>query len=350
MKIKINKKKAKIVFDLALSALKSKRYPFENILTPGEAVTLPETLETGTPVHGRFLFLACLYMRGGIKSDQAFTALAQFFKAFPEFFSVTFFNEKESEKRLLLETSLRENSLAYHAGWVASSWIHNLRKLEAYWENDPAKLFDGVKKYEEVCKRLMYPSPDKKTLENPYGFCGFREKMVSMLLYFLMLNGLVEEFIFPVPVDIQVLRLLLSNRLLVAHDSNGREITEGILNPELLRPHGRKLTYEYCRDEGVSPLRLSDALWWLGRTACPKNPGNRTKVVGERNGRKTIIEKAELIWNKSQAKSFEQSCLHCPLRGTCELNVPGRINSIHGNVELWGFRKESPQRSIFSLG
>ena len=55
----------------------------------------------------------------------------------------------------------------------------------------------------------------------------------------------------------------------------------------------------------------------------------------------------EVTWKKGEIKAYKWTCRHCPIKKTCELNVPGKTSASRGTMELWGERERLPQRSIF---
>lgn len=351
MKVTVDEERAEIVFGRALEAFHACIYPYDQMVLPGRPATLPPSLKVGTPEHqkiehARFVFLACLYMRGGVKSDVAFNALSNFYETSPEFFAPGYVLVGDEVRAQQLRDELDRRRLGFNVRSVVKGWAENLAKLEKFWGGDPLRIIQGAEDYAEVCRRHIHPSGKTKGPENPNGFYGFREKMVSMQLYFLMAGGLTSEFTFPVPVDVQILRLLLAHRILAISKDDGSSVFEGVLDPEPLRPHGRDITHAYALKHRVSSLHLAEALWHLGRIACPDNPGNRSQMIGERDGRRTELQQAPLDWGSAAVLSFMRSCDRCPLQETCEINVPGRVNAITGKMPLWGRRPQPPSLSV----
>jgi hypothetical protein len=238
---------------------------------------------------------------------------------------------------------LKENGLGFQAS-VGALWVENARRMQERWGGDPRNIFKGVDSYEKALERIQNDGNGK-------GFIGFQEKMVSMATYYLMDDEMIEPFVFPLPVDLHVLRVSVANELLVFE---GYEEDENLYSSETLREL-RTLYYEYAVHHEINPLRLCDALWLLSQSSCGKHPGNITLEPDgrkNRNGRKTNLVPLPVDVNDvNQQRAYENSCRCCPIESTCRWNVPGKIYYVQGELKRRGERVRFPlpaQGSLFS--
>jgi hypothetical protein len=339
MPVSIDWARAERVFGSALEALEDHRYPYNRVEPPQVAEKLPPSLSWGGVKHACFLFCSCHHMRGGIKSETAFKILGRLFEDDPHMFSPeAVATDAGRYTPAFITAVLRKAALGYKAEEIGRGWVYNLTKLHRFWNGDPVMLVRGVANYEELCVRIMHgkePSED-----SPHGFFGFREKMVSMLVYFLMHGGFMDPLVFPVPVDFHVLRILVAHEVLVC-DISGNGYLKG------LQDGAREVTLGYCVKHGVDPLKLCDALWLLSSTLCQWNPGNRTRIIGQRSGRKTRTEPTPVYWDPAQIAGYRRSCGSCPVESTCRWNVPAASYYIQGRIVVRGPREKSPQLFLF---
>ena len=200
---------------------------------------------------------------------------------------------------------------------------------------------------------------------DPNGFMFFRHKMAAMIAYFLMDAGLVPMFYTPVPVDIHVLRVLVSNQVIRVRGKSTRKTIGTDFMKTPAQRLARKVTEWYCRKYNISPVALGDTLWLLSRTLCRLNPGNSGYVVDDkrhadlkmvrkshddhpmldldmvptesvsdpersededsgRNGRKRYIGlkySMDKLFSPSMTRRFEKSCDICPIKNTCRFNI-----------------------------
>lgn len=342
MKLLIDYEKAKLVFGKLLTSYRRKEFPYnlKKAKPPQIAAKLPKNLVYGTREHANFLWCSCYYMRGGIQSDVAINRLARLYEDEPVLFAPHAFAGIFSEAQTsFLRDKLLEHGLGFGINQIPNFWRENFVKITNFWKDDPRKIFSGVESYEEACRRVMNGSKPKA--ESPYGFYGFREKMVSMVIYFFVDAGLMKPFQMPIPVDFHAMRVVLAHEIAVIE----REPDEKV-NSEKIRKGIIELFREYAIKEGVSPQELSDAIWLLSRSACRYNPGNKSHS-GKYRARKTPVTPAAVSWEiPSQQRAFENYCALCPVNNTCKHNIPNANYYRQGIVVPRGPREEPPQYQL----
>jgi hypothetical protein len=330
------------VLGLLVDAYQNNKFPYnqDSVRVPHDPRHMPETMPRGGTEHAMFLWTTCYYMRGGIKSVDAIKRLATIYDQRPDLFDCAQAAEVEPEE---VAGVLKENGLGFQAS-VGALWVENARRMQERWGGDPRNIFKGVDSYEKALERIQNDGNGK-------GFIGFQEKMVSMATYYLMDDEMIEPFVFPLPVDLHVLRVSVANELLVFE---GYEEDENLYSSETLREL-RTLYYEYAVHHEINPLRLCDALWLLSQSSCGKHPGNITLEPDgrkNRNGRKTNLVPLPVDVNDvNQQRAYENSCRCCPIESTCRWNVPGKIYYVQGELKRRGERVRFPlpaQGSLFS--
>ncbi len=273
-------------------------------------------------------------MRGGIKSDLATRRLALLHEENPWMFEPEAASRREPTE---IAERLKSVGLNYNSKEIQRSWIENFRRLVIRWQGNPINIFSGINTYEAAQERIQNDGKGG-------GFLGFREKMVSMVTYFLGHSKLIDPFIFPVPVDFHIARIILANELVVvAESSNG-----DLYKPEVLDAI-RALTIEYCRKHGVDPFVLCDALWLYSRAMCKNHPGNSSDVDRVRRGRGTPVSPKKTTWGKAQFDAFMRSCGRCVISETCRWCVPSGPYYIQGKLILRSPRENPPQLNQLHL-
>jgi len=309
-------------------------YNLDSTRVPQDHRHMPETLELGTREHAMFLWTVCYYMRGGIKSNDAVIRLASMYDARPELFVAKTAKDTNPSD---IAAELSANGLGFQQT-VSNAWVTNAERLYELYDGDPRKIFEGVDSYERSLELI-------KNQGKKGGFVGFQEKMVSMIIYYLADEGLIEEFEFPLPVDIHVLRVSIANELV---RFKGYDDDENVFSSELLRVV-RELYLDYAREHDVNMLRLCDAVWLLSQSICGVQPGNITlepEGRKSRNGRSTKLVPLPInINNEDQRIAYQHSCGQCPVQETCAWNVPGKIYYVQGELKRRGRRVQFPTPS-----
>lgn len=408
-RFKIDKKQTLLVLDKLIERLAARGIPYNYALVPQAGNTLPKQFQDrgsegyDPKQHAIFLFILCLWMRGGTESDTAIEFLTPMYERDRKLFAPEYFLQTDTSALIAeVAAALTEARLGNRVDENSVGWVYNMRKIARHWGGDPRRLMSDKPGFKKLCKRIVSKKP--KTDEglvflnedSPHGYMYFQEKMAGMIAYFLMDAELVPMFYAPVPVDIHVLRVLVTNRVIqvVGKDEEG---AIGIdFYREEVRALARKATEWYCRTRHVSPVALCDTLWLLSRSLCRRNPGNSGYVVdttrhkGDRLRRKTehesllsphllgmeieaIVENGDLaissvdsddaagelsgrkrylgfrfsedtIWNESsRIERYEASCGRCPLQETCGYNVSSGAYYVAGRLLPERTRLKAPQ-------
>ena len=306
-------------------------YSRESTRLPHHPSHMPETLERGGVEHAVFMFSACYYMRGGIKSNDAVKRLSKVYAQRPELFNCEIAKDVEEAE---IEDILRMNGLGFQKD-IAKQWVENAGRLHEKYDGDPRNIFEGVETYEQSQKLIQNDSKGG-------GFVGFKEKMTSMIIYFLMDEKLINGFNFPIPIDFHVLRVSIANEMITFGDvPYGTDLFTDDTKREL-----RKLYFTYAEERGVDPLRLCNAVWMLSESSCGRTPGN---ITLEPHGRKNREGRtAYLVPNQvdttspAQQKAYQESCGSCPIQETCEFNIPSKPYYVNGGLVVRGHRVRFP--------
>lgn len=334
----INWPVAVIVFSFLMEALTNKRWPYNVAQQPHIEENMPKLLKkmgrSRRRMEARFFVVVCYYMLGGIESETAFRGISKVFDRHPEFFTTNFAKLTDQERagvekrlrRILARARLNRRSKE-----ISKQWVANFTKLDTYWRGDPRRLFAKTTEFDELCRRLMNGNGDFNP-KNPNGFYGFREKMVSMLAFFLMDQGLMPYYPLPVPIDFHALRILTACGILSVPDY---KFGENLLNIKYLAA-AREVAYRYCVEYDVSWMRLCDCLWLLGITGCKWHPDNWSEIAGERKARKTEIRPLPYKWTKARVQTYNNTCGKCPIRKQCIFAVPSMYYYLIGKLVIRG--------------
>ncbi|HUD11426.1 MAG TPA: hypothetical protein VMS08_03375 [Candidatus Saccharimonadia bacterium] len=334
MQIIRDDERVKLVLGALMEAFRAKSYPYNlpQARVPQDPRHLPANLPLGGLDHARFLWHVCYYMRGTIKSNNAVKLLAALYTDHPDIFD---FSVAAGLDKLWLGELLKQYQLGYRYNQISGFWVDNAARMLMRYDGDPRLIFTGVDTYEGAQKRIQN---DK----HGGGFLGFQEKMVSMIIYYLLDEELIEFFNFPIPIDLHVMRVTVANELLrfvdVPPDGN-------VLTDETLAA-ARKLYLDYARTYQVNPLRLCDAVWLLSMVLCSGQPGNTTLEPGGRIrqlGRPLRLEALNLTNStERQRRAYARTCAQCVLQATCRWNVPAGPYYRQRIIILRGQRIELP--------
>lgn len=336
--IRVNQERVDLVLGNLMEAYERREFPYDlpRVRLPHDPRHMPETLERGSKDHAMFFWNVCYYMRGGTKSTVAVRQMAKLYDERPELFDCEKIVQVDPAD---LSAELKSHGLGFQDK-VAGHWIENAMRMLEQFDGDPRRIFENVDSYDVALGRI-------KNDNKGNGFLGFREKMASMITYYLMDDGLVKPFNFPIPVDLHVMRVSIENRLVEFPDVPfGTDVYSERLLATL-----RDVYFNYAEENGVDPLRLCDAVWLLSEALCGKTPGNITsEPFGRkmRDGRKTYLTPQIVdINNPRQIKDYELTCRDCPVNETCEYNVPGGATYyVAGAVLIRGERVEFPDNTL----
>lgn len=364
LKFEIDYTRAKLVFHALIERLRERGAPYHAAAVPQIDANLPINMARGTVEHAIFFFAACLWMRGGTESGTAVRLLKKMFENEPNMFKPSFFADGSYFQSYIpyVAETLKAYKLGQQIGQNAKGWIHNMRELALRWKGDPRELFRGKPSFETLCKRIIrHRMPKQKGQSGDAGYEGFmffREKMVAMLAYFLMDSGLVPLQYVPVPVDFHVLRILVTNRIVLVKGKSLEETIGVDFLKKSVQNLARKVTLWYCKKFRISPIALCDALWLLSRTLCRNNPGNSGYVADpQRHAMKYAGQDSLPFMNDIQPTHFpprgrmrylgmrfddrelekmqprfKASCHICPVEKFCKFNVTSAMCYVGGKL------------------
>ncbi len=315
-------------------------YHLDTTRVPQDPRHMPNSLELGGQEHAMFLWTVCYYMRGGIKSVDAFTRLAGMYDKEPGLFVADEVRQAAPEHIAQL---LKRHGLGFQKS-ISELWVKNAERMQNRWGGNPINIYDEVETYDDAVARIANKKGKKSRPNQEHeGFIGFQEKMVSMITYYLMQQNMIEYFDFPLPVDLHVLRVTLANEMITF---DGYEDGENLLSEELLIAM-RTLYYNYAIANNISTIELCDAVWLLSESLCGIQPGNITlEPNGRKNrtGRSTVlIPKPIDLNNETQRKDFARSCGNCPVSDSCTRNFPSKPYYVGGVFYSRGERVEFPK-------
>lgn len=307
-----DKRHAARVFDALIERLRKKGPPYHAAHVPQADQYLPSNLARGSREHAVFLFVLCLWMRGGVESDTAARFLKEMHEARPDVFEPELYWGFGSHATKKQVAAIAEVLIAHRLGQRvevnALGWVYNMRKLARFWQSDPRELMKDGPPFKKLARRIIGKTTGSKgeliNEDSPNGFMFFREKMAAMIAYFLIDSHLVPPFYAPVPVDFHVLRLLVANRI-IRPKGKGDKPADAV-GVDFMRNAPQRLAREvtewYCRTRRISPVALCDALWLLSRTLCRHNPGNSGYVADARRAKASKEARAAAIDEKASAE------------------------------------------------
>ncbi|GEM_PF-5161901 len=332
----IDQERLEWVLDHVLDAWRRQTmiYDTTRAFLPHKGRGVPKNIVVGSSEHANFLFCACYYMRFRIKSSFALPALAQVHEKYPELFETREIAKDIFQAQHLTE-ALAKVGLGLNIAQTVPIWINNFRKLDQFWGGSVVNLLSGVTTYDEAIYRVA--NVYFKGRSEKYGYKGFRYKMVSMLMYFLMDSGIMPYYHFPLPVDFHVSRILVATECLRQQEShNGHFYNDD--SHEVIRD----ALYSHCIKKSVSALELSNALWLLSQLGCNKHPGNMSQT-GKYQARKTAIESIAFIWDQKNTKKYSGSCGLCPVEKLCSHLITWADYYVAGKLIIRGPRTKPPE-------
>lgn len=298
-----------------VAAYKASEYPYNLASVNPPQTYIPDHIKSDGKTYAYFLFILCLWMRGGIASDTATRSLVALYEYDSRLFDTHWVINLDP---IELAGLLDNHGLGRDSKLNAELWIGNSKLLVARWHGDPRLIFHDFGRYSEQRKweialqRIM----NQGNRGQKGGFGGFREKMTSMIIYYLTETGLIPAFDTPVPVDFHVARMMTIHKVFKLEPGvryNGRKLNE-------LLDAIRYETYKFAKKHGVSSVELCDALWLYSRHMCTRSPAFKANI-GERNGRKTEIFPYEPRWSEAEMRSYVNTCGRCLVHDTCEAVV-----------------------------
>jgi hypothetical protein len=329
MEISVDQKMVFELLDVLLERWRAnpRRFPFDKpeAVLP-QAVDIPEEVRRDKAALARFYFYACIYMRGGIESGQAFRALVQMWRAHRDLFDPL-------HAQWMGIPDVQE-ILKGFVGWdslsAATSWVENSGRLMRHWDGDPLNLIKGLRDYDEALRRIRNKSGKGEKAEaglDGLGFRGFQAKMVSMILYFFDWEGwLRPRFLYPSPADFHNFRLGLNQGAIIVPPG-----TRYVRQSEALSKPWRTAVLEYLRIRGADPVEVSDVLWLFSLVMCGYSPLTTTREPSytgaglfRKHGGLEHDETRLRYLSPRYRQQLQATCLSCPFNETCTLAIPAR--------------------------
>lgn len=256
-------------------------------------------------------------------------------------------NENSQGKKIIVNFDRVENVLTTLTNALKNNqfpYNHKNTILPQDYRNQPEKLEIGPKEHAMFLFNACYYMGDRiANKENNKGFWGFQGKMVSMLTYYLMDEGMIPYFDFPPPIDMHLMRVSIANELVTFE---GDKENDNLQSQELLAIM-RDFFYNYAISHKINVLRLADAVWLLSQTLCGNQPGNVTLEplgISNRSGRKTfLIAQPISTEDTKQRLDYQNSCAECPIEETCLWNVPGKYYFVQSRLFRRGQRTKFPE-------
>ncbi|WKZ26956.1 MAG: hypothetical protein QY311_02350 [Candidatus Paceibacterota bacterium] len=346
MRIVVDREHGARILTTLMRAFREKSFPFtlKKALPPQIPENLPRGGFADNRDHACYLFALCFYMRGGITSDRAAQSLSRIYEVRPELVRPEVVSTCDPVE---IRDILARNGLNFNSEEISSFWVENFRRLRDHWDADPRTLMNGVTTFEEACLRIQNKKKKARAYEpHHHGFLGFQEKMVSMLIYFLVEAGFGDPFTFPAPIDFHVLRVMVAHdivRIIEGGEKNGKL---NYFHPIVLSAL-RDFFSWYAHTHATDPVHLSEVVWGLSRAVCTQHPGNTTVYRGKGGGRKTELTPLAVTWDEAQTRAFERSCRTCPVQDTCRFTIPAAPYYVRGELIIRGLREHPAQRSLF---
>lgn len=334
----IDKPRARKVFALMLAQYQARQHPFLSLQTDRPQHHVPASLSEDPLQLARFLFYLCLYMRGGIDSVHAAKQLSLVYGQHPWLFT--------SEVLVLGEEDIAATVAPYIPLFrerIGRFWLHNARVLWERYDGDPRLIFDGVKSAPESYYRTMGVRYRPSTINQQrstgelllrvdgatayQGFRGFREKMTSMIAYYLFDMKLIKESPpLSAPIDYHHLRMNLQTGMIVVAGTKP-------IRYEQLVPIGIELAL-YLQQHFKLPMHeYGDIVWLWSKILCGQAPQNRSVVVTDNPVRVTRAP-AVLTWDEADREAFAKSCGECAVREECRFSVPSGEYYTQGQIRL----------------
>jgi len=326
MRVKVNRNAVVELLDVLLARWRTtpRQYPFNRKDAILPQTTLPANLRENKRVLACFYFYACVYMRGGIESLQAFAALVRIWKKYPHLF--------EPAYAAMLPPDYVQSILKEYIGWDSRAasryWVENSRRLMQHWSGNPLLLVSGARSYNEALRRVKNKRTKRELKEvglKNGGFLGFQPKMVSMLVYFYDWEGwLKPRFLYPAPADFHNFRLALATEAMIVEglEDNIIRTSEKISRP------WREAVMSYLKARKADPIEVADVLWLFSLLMCGYSPATTTKEI---NGGGLLFVHAGVAeewrvgeWAIRKRRGFEKTCLVCPFLARCKYGIPSK--------------------------
>ena len=338
--MRIDYKQSEKVFEVMLLRYRNREHPYINFERDlPQNMVLPEV--KADPLRfARHLFFACHYMRGTMISSLAFKLLNEMQLRDPWLFEPEVVSH--TEHAVLVETLGRY--VSWQKDQIAELWRANAKVLLEEWKGDPRQIFCDVKTKEELYRRVMgkkyreyeMVGGKKRLIKAQHqGFGGFREKMTSMLAYFLAATNLVPLSKVSAPVDFHHLRIYLATKMIVTDVD--------LVRYEDINQFGIKLAEWLQKKFRLSQVDYGDIIWLWSLRSCRASPHNASKKV-ELEGRKRVKEIVPVTWTDGQSAKWAKTCGVCAISSKCTSGVPP--GTYYTTGKLAKVPKDQPPQAI----
>ncbi len=355
----IDHERAEWVVRTLIDAWRRKLPPFDHA-EPVPA-RLPKGMEQGSLEHVSFLVAGLPWMRSRINSAEAYKRLANVYEKHAWIFDIKTLAADTDGPDGELDLEIRNIMLKYGLGRgvrdAIKFWLANAKKYVRFWGGNPLNIFWGTRDYHDLCGRFMN---EKDNPDSPFGFLGFRHKMVSMFIYFLERAKVIDLWYpFPGPVDVHNHRILTVTECIVGRDGTYAGMPVDYYG---ISPHGREIYFKHCKTKD-DVLDLADAMWYLSRDFCQQAQGNNLsrrinplweeeKVAAMREGRrpnkrfKHVLLPIPVIWTEEKIAVHDRTCGVCSLESVCKWTLPTAPN--YGETrELLIIREPRPKPHMY---
>ncbi len=314
--------------------------------TPGErqfgGIVLPQDIyprPDDRVVHAIWLYIAAIFMRGGVVSEDPFAPLYRIFTRFPWMFDPAQFGsdadspKAENDVLVVFEAIEMHN---YKKDQYARAWVHNMRLLADHWRGNPLLIFYGVKDFEQAFARI--DGNRKTAVRRGDGILGMRRKIFSLLTIWLQEKHLIKLFPCPIPVDFHAMRLLWALDILEvvsapAFVPKPEKLGQDIISQyEVVRVTEKfvdiitKWSQIFIHRIGLSHVDVNPALWCLSRDMCAGHFQNGSDGRGAAYRTPELLESGALHW----PVNYHDRCVLCPLESMCSHAIPNTPQYLYG--------------------
>jgi len=334
MKLEFDERRAEMLVNTVVDRYQQGIFPYENKEEFLPQNLVPESIKNDMETHVRFYFFVCIYMRGGIKSSQAFSALIRLHTDYPDFFVPAKVGE--------LEHRDVQEVLKKYIGWdsknAATYWLENAKRLVRTWGGNVLPLVQEISSYEEAVLLLANRKHrDAERGSNDYheGFVGFQHKMVSMFVYFMDWIGLLmRPFLYPSPADFHHYRFFIATEALVVEMPKKTPIRYDRRISKVIRA----FLVSYLEKGTATPIEVADALWLYSLRMCGNSPATSTyEDIYQHLGlfpdltHATYGDPARI----TRLSGYQKTCGICPIRRDCKHSIPARPYYRKGQIVLF---------------
>lgn len=247
-----------------------------------QLVYIPLDIKWGSREHVNFLFYACHFMRGPIKSDTAFKKMCLIYYLNQRMFSPYHIVNMDYEQI----TQIFNQVGLYNYNQAAKFWKNNSALLIKKYKGDIINAISGINTFEQVFENLRIFK----------GFGGSGKVVTLFLLFLQQIGWFPKTVLIPPAIDFHWLRIsLCTEYATIIPDSD----FEGeVIHPLPAVKSLMEFVPRICGKHGLKHSLLYDSLWRLASTLCGRNPDNKLNGGGNYN-----------------------NCYNCPLDNCCNLSL-----------------------------